>query len=292
MNAGKQRLRPFGSVLKNRALRRSLVTACMIVVAVVMLFPLYVILLNSFKTMREFWESPIAWPKTTSFSNYKYVFGRLDYFVGLRNSAIILAGSLSLMVITGAMAGFVVARRPSKIKRGIYLMFVLGITLPTFTMIFPQIRLITNLGLRDQYLGAVLLYVAMGMPTAMFLYNGFFGTVPREMEEAARIDGCSLWRMFFKIFFPLSVPTTSTLVLVQSIGIWNDVTLAQLVFNDDSKRPLMPALSDFYGKMIGSAMRWDYIYAFIVLCIIPVSIIFVIVNRYLIRGIVEGALKG
>jgi len=280
-------------MMKLSAGRKSqLVTLFMVGVSLVMVFPIYVIFTNSFKSLREFYESPIQLPSALYLNNYDFVFGNVSYFRLLGNNMIVLTCSLALLIFTGAMAGYVIARRPTRLKKLIYLFFVFGITLPTFTMLVPQIKLIGQLGLKNNFLGLILLYGAMGLPMSLFLYNGFFSTVPKELEESAKIDGCSFGKMFFKIFFPLSIPTTSTLILLQTIAIWNDTVLPDLIMTYDSMKTLMPGLQTFYGRMLGQGTRWDYIYAFIVLCIIPIIVLFFIVNRYLVRGVIEGALKG
>ena len=156
----------------------------------------------------------------------------------------------------------------------------------------PQISLINKLGLENTRIGLVLLYIAGGMPMGIFLFNGFFGSAPNELEDAAKIDGCSYYRLFFNVYFPLSIATAATLVLVQSIAIWNDTTMPAMLISDASKRTLMPELNTFYGRMLGQGTRWERIYAFASLCMAPMIILFFCVNKYLIRGVSEGAIKG
>ena len=175
--------------------------------------------------------------------------------------------------------------------RILYSYVVLGITLPTYTMLLPQLKLIVGMGLKNTYIGIILYYVASGMPMAIFLFNGFFSTAPKDLEEAAKLDGCSLYRAFFQIFFPLSVATIATLVLIQSISIWNDTTMPVLLLQA-KKRTLMPTLQNFYGRMMGQGTRWERIYADAVLCMLPMIVLFFASNRFLIQGVSEGALKG
>ena len=272
--------------------KKSIVTICFIPVIIVMAFPLYMLVINSFKTLREFYANPLALPNSFKYiDNFKYVLEKQDYFKLLGNNVIILGGALLLLVFTGAMAGFVLGRSRSKVMRILYSVVVLGITLPTYKMLIPQVKIIVALHLKNTYTGMILYYVASGMPMAIFLFNGFFSSAPRDLEEAAKLDGCSLYRTFFQIFFPLSVATIATLVLIQSIGIWNDTTMPVLLLRRE-KRTLMPTLQDFYGRMMGQGTRWERIYADAVLCMIPMILVFFLSNRYLIKGVSEGALKG
>lgn len=272
--------------------KRTLVTLLLMAVTLIELYPVFSIVSNSFKRLPDFFRSPIRLPRELYFGNYAVAFDKLNYFRALFNTSLILVCSMVLIIVAGSMAAFVIARRPGKWSHVVYLFFVFGIVLPTFTMLVPQIKLIGDLGLKNNYVSLILLYGAMGMPMSLFLYTGFFGSVPKELEEAAKIDGAGLVRTYLFIFMPLAVATTTTLVMLQSIGIWNDFVLPDLLMTQPEYKTLMPALNGFYGRMLGQGTRWDYIYAAIVLCILPMVLIFVVANRYLIKGVVEGAIKG
>lgn len=278
--------------LQARRQRGLLVSLLMVLVAIAMVFPFYIIGVNSFKDLRQFYESPIFLPSTLYLVNYEHVLGSLNYFQGLLNNVIVLGSTLGITILFGSMAAYVIARRPSRLKHFVYLFFILGITLPTFTMLIPQVKLIGSLGLKNNFLGLILLYTSMGMPIALFLYHGFFGSVPSSLEEAAKIDGASLSRIYRVIFFPLSGPTTASLTLLLTISVWNDYVLPDMIMTLDQFKTLMPSLQSFYGRMLGQGTRWDYIYAFIVLCILPIIVLFYLTSRHIIRGVIDGALKG
>lgn len=159
-------------------------------------------------------------------------------------------------------------------------------------MLIPQVKLINDLGLKNNYLGLVFLYCAGGMPTALFLFTGFFSSMPKEVEDAARIDGCNMAQMYWHIHLPLSKSTAATVILLQTIAIWNDTVMPDLIMTNDKMKTLMPALQTFYGRMLGQGTRWEYIYAFVVLCIIPLVLLYAIVSKRLIQGVIDGALKG
>ncbi|MBP5307938.1 MAG: carbohydrate ABC transporter permease [Clostridia bacterium] len=277
--------------ITGKKIKKSAVTLLMIPVIVIMVFPLYLLVTNSFKTIREFYANPLSLPSKLYLDNFKYVLEKQKYFSLLLNNVIIVFGSIALLVLFGAMAGYVLGRSRGRVMRILYSYVVLGITLPTYTMLLPQLKLIVVMGLKNTYIGIILYYVASGMPMAIFLFNGFFSTAPKDLEEAAKLDGCSLYRAFFQIFFPLSVATIATLVLIQSISIWNDTTMPVLLLQA-KKRTLMPTLQNFYGRMMGQGTRWERIYADAVLCMLPMIVLFFASNRFLIQGVSEGALKG
>lgn len=270
-----------------------IVSGLLLLVAVLMLFPLYMIFINSFKGFFQFIISPLSWPDPWTLANYEYAIESFDYFRLLLNNVIYEVVSLLFIVLIGAMAGYTIARRPGKLKRIIYGYIVMGITLPTYTALYPQVKLISDLGWMNEYIGVIVLYVAGGMPMSIFLFNGFFGGVSSELEDAAKIDGCSYYRQFFSIFFPLSVATCATLVLVQAIGIWNDTTYTPLVISSNPNRwTLMTQLNTAMGRMLGQGTRWERLYAISALCMLPMIALFFLVNRFLIQGVTEGAVKG
>ena len=195
--------------------KKSLVSGLLLLLAAAMLFPLLMIFMNSFKGLRQFLANPLSIPAPWTIENYQLVINKVDFFWLLKNNLIVELLSLILIVLISAMAGFTIARRPSKLKKVLYTYVVLGITLPTFTVMIPQISLINKMCLDNTRIGLVLLYIAGGMPMGIFLFNGFFGSAPGELEDAAKIDGCSFYRLFFNVYFPLSLATAATLVLVR-----------------------------------------------------------------------------
>ena len=272
--------------------KKSLVTCSMLIPIFAMLFPLYMLLNNSFKTLRAMTLNALAPAIPPTLNNYIIVLDRVEYLRRILNNFIIVIPSLTLIILLGAMAGFVVARRRSRVTKFIHTYIILGIALPSVVMIYPQIRLIHSLGLMNNYLGMILIFVGSGISMSLFMFNGFFGGAPKELEESAKIDGASFYTTFFKIYFPLSTPTAATVILIQSIGIWNDEQLSNLLMAKTEQRMLLTSLQEFYGAMVGRGIRWEQIYTYAAMCILPMIVMFFIVNRYLISGISEGALKG
>lgn len=280
-------------VSAKKKLAGCLVTLLFLCVALLMLFPMYMIYMNSFKKFFQFIVDPLALPKPWTLQNYKYAINSFNYFALLGNNMIYEVASLFFIVLFGSMAGYTIARRPSRLKRLIYIYIVMGITLPTYTALYPQIKLISDLKLTDRYFGVIILYVSGGLPMSIFLFNGHFGGAASELEDAAKIDGCSYYRQFFSIFFPLSIATCATLVLVQAVSIWNDTTYTPLVISKSSEKwSLMTQLNTAMGRMVGQGTRWERLYAIASLCMLPMIALFFVVNKFLIQGVSEGAIKG
>lgn len=283
----------FTMYFTKQRIQSILITLFCLCTALIMLFPMYMIYINSFKKFFQFIVDPLALPDPWTLMNYQYAVESFNYFQLLLNNVIFEVVSLFFIVLLGAMAGYTIARRPSRIKRLIYIYIVMGITLPTYTALYPQIKLISDLGLTNQYAGVIVLYVAGGMPMSIFLFNGHFGGASSELEDAAKIDGCSYYRQFFSIFFPLSIATCATLILVQAVSIWNDTTYTPLVISKNAEKwSLMTQLNAAMGRMLGQGTRWERLYAIAALCMLPMIGLFFLVNKFLIRGVAEGAVKG
>lgn len=263
-----------------------------IVFAAVWIYPIFLIIMNSLKKIDEFFLSPISLPSVITFKNYVYAISKINYLSGAFNTLVIMAVSLVVLIISGSMAGYPLARRPSKGKDRIYLYFLVGMVIPTFTMLVPVVLMIKNMGLMNNYIGPILVYGGMGMPLAVFLYTGFYKSVPKEIEEAAFMDGCTMFKAYYKIYLPLTKPVTASFIILQSIGIWNDFVIPDLLMTTRSMKTLMPSLFALYGRMLGQGTRWDYLYAAIVMAMAPMIIVFLAANKNFIKGMTEGALKG
>lgn len=260
--------------------------------ALVWFYPIFLIIMNSLKKIDEFFLSPISLPSVITFKNYTYAISKINYVSGAFNTLVIMVVSLIVLIISGSLAGYPLARRPSKTKDRIYLYFLVGMVIPTFTMLVPVVLMIKSMGLINNYIGPILVYGGMGMPLAVFLYTGFYKSVPKEIEDAAFIDGCTMFKAYYKIYLPLTRPVTASFVILQSIGIWNDFVIPDLLLTTKSMKTLMPSLFALYGRMLGQGTRWDYLYAAIVMTMAPMIIVFLVANKNFIKGMTEGALKG
>lgn len=177
------------------------ITVLFLLIGCLQFFPLYMVYINSFKNLFQFVKDPLALPDPWTLQNYEYAFQSFNYLRLLLNNLIFEGASLFFIVLLGAMAGFTIARRPSKLKKAIYAFIVFGITLPTYTALYPQIALLNKLGLTDRYTGVILLYVTGGLPMSVFLFNGHFSGASRELEDAARSTAVRITECFSASFF-------------------------------------------------------------------------------------------
>lgn len=273
-------------------INKYLINTILIIIALVEAYPIFLIVINSFKNTKQFISNPLGIPTTISFDNMLNAMGRMNYFNALKNNMIILALSLTTIVFLASLAAFPIAKRPSKAKNIIYSYFLSGMVLPSFTALVPIILLMRNLKLINTYPSAVIVYTAGAMPFAIMLYTAFFKSIPRELEDAALIDGANMFQAYLKIYMPLLKSATVTIVVLQSVGIWNDFLMPYLLFTKDKMRTLIPALYNFYSNQLGQGVHWELIFPAMLVTILPLVITFLIANKSFINGMIEGSVKG
>jgi raffinose/stachyose/melibiose transport system permease protein len=261
------------------------VIAC--VVSLVVLIPLAVIVLNSFKTQAESYNLDFSLPHTMIFSNYSTVIDRGNLVMSFFNSFIYASVSTILLAVVTTLAAFVLMRNKSRLNRFIYYFIILGISLSINYITLMKIMITLNL--MNTRIGIILLYAATGIPFGIFLASGFIDTIPKELDEAAIIDGATPITLFTKVIFPLLKPVTATLFVLNFLGIWNDFTLAIYFLNSSKAMPMTLAVYNFFGQFSRS---WNLVCADIVLTTIPVLIVYILGQKYIVSGMTTGAVKG
>ncbi|RKP45428.1 carbohydrate ABC transporter permease [Cohnella endophytica] len=262
-----------------------LLEAVMVVVALCYLMPIWIVVVNSLKDTLGANRLGYSWPKSLHFNNYAQVFAKSNALQGLTNGVFIGVTVVILAGFLAAMAAYYIARKGSGFAKFTSLYFLTGIIVPT--AIIPTYFTMLVLHLNNTYLGIISIFVAYTLPLSIFLYTGFIRTIPREIDEAAIIDGSRPIQMFFRIVFPLLAPVTVTVIVFNFIGVWNDVT-TYLYFAGGDKWPLPMTVFKFYGKF---SQRWDLLFADIMIAIIPCLIFFVAGQKYMVAGITAGSVK-
>jgi raffinose/stachyose/melibiose transport system permease protein len=248
---------------------------------------------------------PLAFPKNPSqlIANIKAILEspNVRYVSSFISSLIITVSSVGLLVLISSMAGWVLVRTKTKLSNIVFMVFVAAMVIPFQVVMFPLIGwfhlLEVKLGLfqtpfriLQNYPGIILAYLGFGSSLSVFLFHGFIKSVPLELEEAATIDGCSKPATFFKIVFPILTPITVTIIILNSIWIWNDFLLPLLVLGaGQTVRTLPLAVAGFVGSFV---RRWDLILTATLMTMAPVIILFLILQKHIIKGIVDGAVKG
>ncbi len=269
-------------------------SALMVLLGLLFLYPLYIMLVNSFKNRAELYMSPTALPSTFRFENYLTAMDRMDFMTGFSNSLIITVTSVSLIILLSSMCAWMLARTNDKKSTLIYFAFVATMLIPFHTLMMPLVQLMkwSKMYLGIQILntrrGLVFMYIGFGMSLAVFLFHGFVKSIPISLEEAATLDGCSRIQTFFRVVFPILKPTIMTVIILDIIWIWNDYLLPSLVLNSKSLRTVPLSTSSFFGVF---TIQWNEAMAGLTLTIIPVVVFYFCAQKYIIKGVVAGAMK-
>ena len=268
-----------------------LTTVLLIFLSLVFIAPIIIVILNSFKGQFFIAESPFTFPNATTFAGLEnYITGieRTGFFYAFLYSVIITVGAVGLIVLATAMTAWYLARVKNKISSLIYYLFVFSMIVP-FQMVMFTLSKIANTLKFDNPLGLILIYLGFGAGLSVFIFTGFARAIPLEIEEAATVDGCGPIRMFFSIIFPILRPTAVTVAILNAMWIWNDYLLPYLIIGSDYKTiPIaVQYLQGGYGARDMGALM-----ATLVLSIIPIIIFYLVCQKYIIKGVVAGAVKG
>ncbi len=264
----------------------------LLLLSFVFLFPIYLVFVNSFKSKFNIIGEPFTFPDKDTFV------GLENYLNGIESSGIIEAffrtliitiGSVVAIIVFTSMTAWYITRVKSKINRGIYYLFLFSMIVPFQMVMFTMTSVAFKLGL-NSILGIIPVYLGFGSGLSVFMFSGFVKSLPREIEEAAMIDGCSPIKTFFYVVFPILKPTAITVAILNAMWIWNDFLLPYLLLGSKNKTlsvAIQLTMQGAYG-----AIDWGGFMAMLVLAIIPIIIFYLFCQKYIIKGVVDGAVKG
>lgn len=277
--------------ITKQSVGRTLLYILLIIIAVVFLAPIFIVLLNSFKGKFFISEEPFMLPNSTTFAgleNYVSGLAKTGFFSAFGWSLFITVFSVLAIVLFTSMTAWYIVRVKNRFTKILYYIFVFSMVVPFQMVMFTMTKTAGDLHL-DTPWGIILIYLGFGSGLAVFMFSGFLKSVPLEVEEAAMIDGCSPLQTFFMVVFPIMKPTAITVAILDSMWIWNDYLLPYLLIGSDYKTiPIaVQYLRGGYGSVDMGAMM-----AMLVLSIIPIVIFYLFCQKYIIKGIVAGAVKG
>ncbi|MFC5404088.1 carbohydrate ABC transporter permease [Cohnella soli] len=263
--------------------------ACMLVLAALVAVPFYYLFATTFKSPAEASVHPLRFPTGLNFDQYAEAWNAMNYLNVLKNNLVITVVSVLLVVLVSAMAAYPLARRRHAVNRFIFVLILSGIMVPYQMAIIPLFKLIKSLHLIDNQIGVILIYTFVFMPLATFIFNGFIRTIPVELEEAAKIDGCGTWRTYWQITFPLLRPATATIVILTSLNIWNDFIFPLLFLQSRDKGTI---LLEVYRNVGQFSTDWTKMFPMMVLGILPMLLFYLVMQKHIIKGIASGSIKG
>lgn len=262
------------------------------ILSVIFLIPIIIVFINSFKSRIYISNEPLKLPSGETFVGFEnYINGvtSSDFFSAFLRSLFITVVSVVLIVLFASMAAWYIVRVNSKVTKTVYYLLVFSMIVP-FQMVMYTMTYVTNKANLDNVLGITLVYLGFGAGLSVFMLCGFIKSIPLEIEEAAMIDGASPVQTFFTVVFPMLKPTAITVAILNTMWIWNDYLLPYLVLGSDSKTvpvAIQLAMQGAYGST-------DYggFMAMLVLAIVPIIIFYIFCQKYIIKGVVAGAVKG
>ena len=259
-------------------------------VGAVMLLPIYYLVVTTFKTPAEAAARPLGLPAHFTLENYKNALAAMEYGRALRNNLIIAGCAVALLLVFASMAAYVIARSPKKIFRRMYSVFMVGLIVPFQIAIIPLYKIVSGLHLMNPLPGVVLIDVfCINLPLSIFLFRGFINTVPKELEEAAYMDGCGVLRTFWQIIFPLLKPIVSTVAILDALAVWNDFMTPLLFLQSPQKGVL---LQEVYKNVGPFSTNWTSFFPMLVLATLPLVVFYLIMQKSIIEGVVAGSVKG
>lgn len=255
--------------------------------SIAMAFPVYLIVVNALKTKVQASSMGVELPTTLEWENFATVIDKGKLVTSFLNSMLYATASTLLGTIVAAMAAFVLSRARTPLRRFLYFFIILGIALPinfvTLTAIMQATHLINT------KFGIILLYAATQVPFAVFLIYGFIATIPRELDEAAIIDGCNPLQLFFMVILPLLKPVLVTAAILNFLGVWGDFLFPLYYLNSSANWPMTLAVYNFFGQY---QQDWSLVSADILLTIIPVLVVYLLGQRFILSGLTSGSVKG
>ncbi len=257
---------------------------------VIMMLPIYYFVIGAFKRRGDIIKFPLVINgEMFSLENFPVVIHKMDYWRALSNTAFITIVALVIVVVFASLAGFAVSRLRNKLFTGYYSLLVALMVIPFIGCLLPLAQLSRKIGLYDNIWGCIVIQAAWNMPFSVFLYAGFMAGIPRELEEAAYLDGSSTFGVYWRIFLPLLAPVTATCCIRQGVGIWNDYLVSRTLLNENKTPTLMVGINSFFGSR---ATEFGYAFAGVLLVSLPMVIMFLCLQKYFIKGIAAGAVKG
>ena len=275
--------------MKKRSLISAGVYLFLILCALFTLAPLLLALVNSFKSNGEILTNVLSLPKQIDFENYIRSIGKMHYLRSLGNTLFLAVGGVGLIILFSALAGWKLCRTKTKLSGFLLSLFVFSMLIPFSSIMIPLYKVVLVLNIKNSLVGFCFVYAGLGVSMAIFLYHGFVKGIPRELEEAAAIDGCSPLQTFFKIVFPMLKPVTATICITNVLWIWNDFLLPLIVLSDNKKYTLLLSTNTLFGQY---SSDWSAILSALVIAALPVIVFYALLQKQILKGITDGAMKG
>lgn len=258
--------------------------------AIIWIAPFFFILLTSLKTRPDLIKTgAFGLPTVIAWENFSKAWNRADLSTTALNSAIISFTKVPIGLFISSLAAFALTRMRFRYQQVLFTIFVAGTLIPVQVALGPLFRMILEMGLLNKYLGILLPYIAFGVPYQVFILRGFFRTIPKELDDAARIDGASAFGLYWRIILPLARPALAALFILDFVATWNEFSIALVILQRQDSWTVPLSFQAFMGQF---GNNYTELNAAIIMAILPVVIVYLLFQRYFVSGLASGAVKG
>ena len=257
------------------------------VLSLIVIVPFLIVVFNAFKTQPEAINMELSLPDEWHFENFAKVWEDGDILHALKNSLILSVSSVAVTVVCSSMCAYVISRNRTRFNRLIYVFFAMGLMVPVSNVTI--VKVLRVMGLYNTLPGTILVFIALIMPLSVFLYYGFISGIPRELDEAAIVDGAGAVRIFVQVIFPLLKPATVTVIMINFLNVWNDFQIPLYTLPDPDKAVIVQKVYNFFGTYTAS---WNLVSVTIIYAILPILIVYLFGQKYIISGMTAGSVKG
>lgn len=263
--------------------------ALLILWSAVALFPIWILLINTFKIKAEIYKNPFWLPTTWTIDNYMTVFGDGNFFQYFFNSFTVVIVSLTMILALGSLAAYALAHWRGKMATFVFYVIIVGMMLPIKIATIRLLEMMKSFGLLNSLWSLFPVYIAMGIPTSVFILTEFIGGLPAELYEAAYMDGATRFKIYWRIVLPLIRPALATVAIYNLVPIWNDLWFPLIFINLESQKTILLAVTKLQGQY---TTDWPKVLAVLTLSALPVILLYLAMSKQFIRGLTAGAVKG
>ncbi len=272
-----------------KVVTRTIYYGVIIFYVITIVYPIFLMTVTSLKPTREIFQNPYGFPETLYLNNYVELMVKANFGTYFINSILIVLISLLIIVMFSAPAAFVFARYSSRLNRFFYIYFLAGLVIPIRLGTISLLKMFVSMGLNDHIISLILINIAVGIPLGVFILTDFIKMIPRDLFDAARMDGCSEPGVFMRIVFPLLRPAIAALAIVIFIPIWNDFWFPLILIKSDSMKTIPLATALLFGQY---NTNFGLVFAALSMASVPIVIFYLIFSKFFTKGLLQGAIKG
>ena len=261
----------------------------MIIWSLVAMTPVWILIINTFKNKREIYSNPFGLPQSWTFDNYSYVLRGSDFLTYFKNSFVVVVGSLAMILLLGSLAAYALAHWRTRTAKGIHFFFIIGMMLPIKIATIRLLQLMKGLNLLNTIWSLFPVYIAMGLPTAVFILTEFIHQLPGELYEASFVDGADRHVIYYRVVLPLIRPALATVAIYNLVPIWNDLWFPLIFITNESQKTVLLAVTKLQGQY---TTDWPKLLTVLTLSALPVITLYLAMSKQFISGLTAGAVKG